>query len=562
MGDDQTTIPVRFTTSGSAAWRPGMIATLRRRRVAVALLVAFTFLVGIVSQRLFASIDEGYQWSAARHPIPYIVTHDPQNHPFYGVLAHLTMQYFPGSPIAPVRLPSFIAGMLVPLVFYLTHRRWAGHEAALVVATILVVMDPLRYYMSVGRGYSLVLLGVLVLNHLVISTLRRGGWMRASVYIPVGVATCFTHLWAFPVVGTHGLFLGLVVLRRRGRGVVARRALVMLAAVAATVVIGIAAYLPMLGEIRAVAGRRGTTLMVRHVLNGVLQLPRFASWTVAAHLLFVPIILEGFARRPLRVRRNPVALMYIMTIVILIAWSSVVHSVYFGSRYLLGLVPAAAGLVAWGLSGYWRAKQARRPLPLLSRPATWAIGLALGILSANAPIAHEIPCGAITDGVGRDSGYYFRNLPRAIGDPVALGLLAVGIAALVLTGRFGGREWYLDGRDGVASAYVWTGLLLASMVPLILGPAASPPLFEVHTVVIAAVLLDAWEHRFSDRHLHALRFAFLAIAAIAVAWQANVALPQLEPRIALLLAMYLPPVLILLLLARTTGPASSDGQRP
>jgi hypothetical protein len=81
-------------------------------------------------------------------------------------------------------------------------------------------------------------------------------------------------------------------------------------------------------------------------------------------------------------------------------------------------------------------------------------------------------------------------------------------------------------------------------------------------VVIAAVLLDAWEHRFSDRHLHALRFAFLAIAAIAVAWQANVVLPQLEPRIALFLAMYLPPVLILLPLARTTGPASSDGQPP
>jgi hypothetical protein len=122
MGDDQTTITVRPTTAGSAAWRPGVIATLRRRRVAVALLVAFTFPVGIVSQRLFTSIDEGYQWTAAQHPIPYIVTHDPQNHPFCRVLAQLAMLYLPGSPIAPVLLPSFEDG-LPPC----SSRRFVGH---------------------------------------------------------------------------------------------------------------------------------------------------------------------------------------------------------------------------------------------------------------------------------------------------------------------------------------------------------------------------------------------------------------------------------------------------
>jgi len=245
--------------------------------------------------------------------------------------------------------------------------------------------------------------------------------------------------------------------------------------------------------------------------------------------------------------------------VILLAWSSYIHSVYFGSRYLLGLVPGASGLAAWGFSGYWRGRTVHRRLPVLPRPATWAIGLALGVLSANMPIAHELPCGASTSASGKDSGYYYRDLAKWIGDPAALGLLAVGVAGLVLAGRFGLRERIVKGRDDVALAYSWTALLLASLVPLVLGPAFSQPLFEAHILVVGAVLLDAWEHRFSDRHLHALRFAFLAIAAIAVAWQANVAMPELTPWMALGLAMYLPPVLILLPLARTTGPAFSDG---
>jgi hypothetical protein len=543
----------------------GILTFLRRRRVEVALLVVFTFLVGVFSQRLFTSIDEGYQYGAAQHSIPYIITHDPQNHPFYGVLAHLAMQCLPDAPIAPVRLPAFLAGLLVPLVFYLTNRRYAGHEAALLVAMILVMMDPVRYYMSVGRGYSLMLLGVLVLNHLVIAALRRRGWWRALVYIPVGVASGLTHLWAFPVVGAHGVFLALEVLRRRGRGVVARRALGMLAAVAATLVIGVACCLPMLSEVQAVSARRGSGLMFWLVVNAVLQIPRFASWTVVVHLLLVPIVLEGFARRPLALGsgRERIARMNLVTIVVVLACASVANSIYFGSRYLLGMVPAAAGLVARGLSGYWRGRTAGWSRPRLARPAAWTIGLALGLISANAPMAHEIPGGATTADNGKESAYYYRNLAQLVGTPRAVGLLAVGVVGLALAGRSrrglpaepSDLDSDLERRDDLATAYFWTAVLLASMGPLVLGPAFSLPLFEVHMLTAAAVLLDAWEHRFSDRHLHALRFAFLMIAVIAVLWQVGVALPQFTPWILLGVMLYIPPVLIVLPLARTTRPA-------
>ena len=131
---------------------------------------------------------------------------------------------------------------------------------------------------------------------------------------------------------------------------------------------------------------------------------------------------------------------------------------------------------------------------------------------------------------------FARLAARPHADP-AVGLLAVGVVGLTLAGRSrrglpaepSDLDSDLERRDDLATAYFWTAVLLASMGPLVLGPAFSLPLFEVHMLAAAAVLLDAWEHRFSDRHLHALRYAFLMIAAIAVLWQVGVALPQLTP---------------------------------
>ncbi len=304
--------------------------------------------------------------------------------------------------------------------------------------------------------------------------------------------------------------------------------------------------------------------MLRPLLDAVLQLPRFASWTVAVHLLLVPIILEGFTCAPaaLRIRRDRVARLYLTTIVVLLAWSSLIHTAYFGSRYLLGLVPGAAGLVARGLSGYWRGRTSGRRLPVLPRPATWAIGLALGVIAANAPIAHEIPPGATTSSTGKDSGYYYRDLAKSIGDPLACGLLAVGVAGLVVGRAFGRPRGAQVPRPAIATAWLLTLALLVSTVPLVLGPAASKHLFEVHMIAVAAVLLDAWQNRFNARHLHALRFAFLTIGLIAMAWQANVATPEVTPRTFIGLAMYVPLVLLVLSVVRTAGPAVSGGHVP
>jgi len=532
----------------SRDWAAGVLAFLRRRPVGLALLMAFAALSATVNQRLCASADEAGQEADSGRSPAYIVTHFhvAQNHPFYGLLAHAAIRLVPWSPIRPVRLPAVVAGLLIPLAVYRAERRRSGHAAALLTAMLLLLIDPIRQYTAVGRGYSLMLLGVLALNGLLLSALRRGGWWRPVAYLVVGAATCYTHLWAFPVLGGHGLFLVTEAIRSRRGGPVARRAIGMLAAVAGAGAVGFGLYAPMLAEIRAAAGVREPTPMVRPLVDALLQFPRFGSWTVAANLLLVPILLEGFARRPLRAFFDRAGRLHAAVILVVLGGAAALHPINFGNRFLMGIVPAAAAIVASGLAGYWRGRTTGR-LPALPRPATWAVGLALGILAANAPIAHELPMSAITGTDGRDSGYYYRDLPRRVGNPPAVILLAVGFAGLGIgRGRAGPRP------GGTAGAWFWTGVLAASLPWVLIGPSFSQPLFEVHMIAAAVALLSAWEHRFERRYLDASRYAFVAVAGLAVAWQLEIGVPPTP----LGLAAHLPPILLVVALAGTTGPAT------
>jgi hypothetical protein len=546
----------RFAASNRFA---DALLILRRESVVIVLLVTFTILIGLVNYRSSATPDELYQDNAARKSAVHIATHDPQGQPFYGLLVHVAMKLVPNRHVPPVRVPAFLAGILIPLVFYTAHRRWAGREAALIAAVMLAAIDPVRFYMSIGRGYTLLVLGALVLNQLTLSYLRWGGRARLALYIPIGVATCFTHLWAFPLVGGHALFAGFEFARRRRTTTIKRRSGQVVLATVATMVLAIVVYLPMSNEIRAVAAKRETRVNLASIFDAVLQLPRIQGWTIAAHLLMVPIILEGFARRPLRLRSNRTARLYISTILVVLAWASVVHSEYFGSRYLLAMLPAAAGLVAWGLSGYWRPSSVARPLPILPRPATWCVGLGLGMLSLNASVPHEIWGTHSINWSGRDSTYFFRDLAQWLGTQSGEALLVAGLVGLLLRSRWPRPTATFARSDELGLAHFWTAVLGVSLIPVVFCPDLSRPLMEVHMVAVAAVLLDAWEHRFNDAHLRALVPGFIMVAAVAVAWQMGITKPRLSPASLVGIAMYLPALLLIVPLARTTQP-SLDGQ--
>ncbi len=289
--------------------------------------------------------------------------------------------------------------------------------------------------------------------------------------------------------------------------------------------------------------------MARGLVVALAQLVRFGSWTVAAHLVLVPIVLDGFFRRGENPWRERAFRLHAHVIAWVLAGAMALHPINFGSRFLLGIEPSLWAVAAWGLSGYWRGAGRSR----LGGPGMWLVGFALGVLVADAPLAHGIPPGSF-EGAAQTELRLFRKLPRAIGVPAAVALVVAGLAAAVLRAARpapSGRIARLASRAAIAG---WTAAAFASIVPLILGPfALGPPwAFEVHMVAAGAILLLAWEHRHDGPGLGALRYGLLATALIALFWLAGIPEPAIDPAFAAKLAVASLPVLVAVPLAGTT----------
>jgi hypothetical protein len=86
----------------------------------------------------------------------------PNNHIFHTILVGLVYRVFGGQPWA-VRLPAFLAGVLIVPAMYLAARRFFSRSQAL-AAAVLIAVTPLFIDYSVnGRGYTIVVLLALLL---------------------------------------------------------------------------------------------------------------------------------------------------------------------------------------------------------------------------------------------------------------------------------------------------------------------------------------------------------------------------------------------------------------
>lgn len=120
--------------------------------------------------------------------------HAATNQLGYSVLAWFSMRIFGDVPWA-VRLPSLVAGMLLPGVLYAALRRRVGLAGALAVALLACVWNDFRQAATLGRGYSLLVLGA-VLHWEVFRALLRNPNPRlrwAWVLTFAWTATC--HTW-------------------------------------------------------------------------------------------------------------------------------------------------------------------------------------------------------------------------------------------------------------------------------------------------------------------------------------------------------------------------------
>ena len=164
----------------------------------------------------------------------------PNNHVLHSELVHLTTAVLGGSEWA-VRLPAFVAGILLVPATYVAGRALHGKHAGLVAAALVAASSVLVEYSTNARGYTLLALCFVLLLALGTRLLRSSNpaeWLAFAVLGAIGLFTVPVMLYAFGALAT---WLGLSFLIA-GEGRLLRRRL--LPSVAAAALLAAIAYAP------------------------------------------------------------------------------------------------------------------------------------------------------------------------------------------------------------------------------------------------------------------------------------------------------------------------------
>lgn len=136
-------------------------------------------------------------WTGALSTYTY-----PNNHILHTLLVKAAVAAFGNSP-AVIRLPAFIAGVIVIPAAYAAVRATYGGRAALVAAAIVATSGELVLYSTNARGYSMVILAFLLLV-LVGARLLCGGapgnWLAFAAIGALGAWTIPVMLYPFGAV--------------------------------------------------------------------------------------------------------------------------------------------------------------------------------------------------------------------------------------------------------------------------------------------------------------------------------------------------------------------------
>jgi hypothetical protein len=209
--------------------------------------------------------------------------------PLYYLLVRAWSSVFGESELA-LRVPSFLAGAVVPLLGYLTLARAGGRRAG-VAALVLLGANPLLVFVShQARPYALAALGVGLAHWGLGRALRSGsGRDRLIAWFGAVLAAYCTPLCA-PVVGC--LLIGVFATGSEQRRYTGRAALV-------DACIALGALVPMLLQFASVVGRRGslqTWLPEADLGLFVRMLPGLAAVLVLGAVIVVARGLDGRRR--------------------------------------------------------------------------------------------------------------------------------------------------------------------------------------------------------------------------------------------------------------------------
>ena len=116
----------------------------------------------------------------------------PNNHVFHSELAQLTTAVFGGAPWA-VRLPAFMAGILLVPATYVAGRALYGKHAALIAAALVAASSVLIEYSTNARGYTLIALCfalLLALGTRLLTSSNQAEWLASRCSVRSASSRC------------------------------------------------------------------------------------------------------------------------------------------------------------------------------------------------------------------------------------------------------------------------------------------------------------------------------------------------------------------------------------
>ena len=215
----------------------------------------------------------------------------PNNHVFHTLLSWTSIRIF-GDALWAIRLPAFIAGvLLVPATYALT-RKLAGSAAALMAAAFAAVMPSLLLYSTNARGYTILCLAFL-LQLLLADALAESDspalWIAFACVTALGLFTAPVML--YPSV-TSGLWI--VIERwRRGRMNVMRTIPRIAAAVVLTLLLTAILYAPVIARFGAKVIVSSRFVTAENWGTFQTQLSQFGQILYATFALGLPAAFAG-----------------------------------------------------------------------------------------------------------------------------------------------------------------------------------------------------------------------------------------------------------------------------
>ena len=246
-------LSARLVTSARAEGTVRMLALLALTLGGAGLRLAFLF------QPMVHDEAVTYVYFASR-PLGFALSHYPfpNNHLLNTLLIKASVGIFGNSPAA-LRLPAFLAGVLLVPAAYIAIRSLYGRDAALLGTAFVAVSSTLVYYSVSARGYTMQAFIFMLAIALGARLLRRpglAGWVGLGILVALGFYAVPTMLYF-----AAGLFIWLFIegILREERDKPRRYYASLIGCVMGTAVLVVLLYLPVVVRNGINALSRGNT---------------------------------------------------------------------------------------------------------------------------------------------------------------------------------------------------------------------------------------------------------------------------------------------------------------